>query len=125
MCLILETWRYVSPAAEMKAAPSPGPSSGGASNSAASGSSGDDGAAAEKDNSFRQFRRLCAEIAEENSYNGKTNIIQLYLTKGSTGGTYIPAWISNYIHYKVWDDITYISIPKLQRCNRWSLWMDK
>ena len=23
------------------------------------------------------------------------------------GLTLIPAWVSNYIHYKVWDDITY------------------
>ena len=36
--------------------------------------------------------------------------------------TLIPAWISNYIHYKVWDEITY-PIPKLQRC--WSLGMEK
>ena len=35
------------------------------------------------------------------------------------GWTSIPAWISNYIHYKV------LSIPKLQRCKRWSLKMDK
>ena len=28
----------------------------------------------------------------------------------------IPAWISNQIHYKEWDKITY-PIPKLQRCN--------
>ena len=32
--------------------------------------------------------------------------------------------ISNYIHYKVWDEIVY-PFPKLQRCNRWSLGMDK
>ena len=24
-----------------------------------------------------------------------------------TAATLIPAWISNYIHYKVWDEITY------------------
>ena len=40
------------------------------------------------------------------------------------GLTLIPAWISNYIHYKVWDVITY-PIPKLQRLRRWSLGMDK
>ncbi|XP_059161186.1 DNA ligase 3-like isoform X2 [Physella acuta] len=39
----------------------------------------------EKDNSFREFRRLCAEIAEENSYLGKTNLVQKYITKGSSG----------------------------------------
>ena len=37
--------------------------------------------------------------------------------------TLISIWISNYIHlYVVWN---YLSIPKLQRYNRWSLGMDK
>ena len=36
----------------------------------------------------------------------------------------IPARITNYIHYKVWDEI-FSSIPKLQRLHRWSLGMDK
>ena len=40
------------------------------------------------------------------------------------GITLIPAWMNNYIHYKVWDEISF-SIPKLQRCNRWSLGVDK
>ena len=35
--------------------------------------------------------------------------------------TLIPAWISNYIHCKG----NYLFIPKLQRCNHWSLGMDK
>ena len=41
------------------------------------------------------------------------------------GLTLIPAWISNYIHYKVWDEITsyYHSYTELR--NRWSLGMDK
>ena len=40
------------------------------------------------------------------------------------GLTLIPTWISNYTYYYVcgWN---YLSIPKLQRCNRWSLRMDK
>lgn len=41
--------------------------------------------AAEKDNSFREYRKLCAEIAEESSSNGKTAILARYLEKGSTG----------------------------------------
>ena len=41
----------------------------------------------ERDNSFRQFRRLCADIAEENSYTGKTSLVFNYLTKGNSGGT--------------------------------------
>ncbi|XP_035828474.1 DNA ligase 3 isoform X2 [Aplysia californica] len=40
---------------------------------------------AEKDNSFRQFRRLCADIAEENSYLGKTKLVKSYITKGHSG----------------------------------------
>ena len=40
------------------------------------------------------------------------------------GSTLILAWISNHMPSEVWDEITY-PIPKLQRCNRWSLGMDK
>ena len=39
------------------------------------------------------------------------------------GLTLIPAWISNHTPGKVWWN--YLSIPKLQRCNRWTLGMDK
>ena len=39
-----------------------------------------------KDDSFREFRRLCADIAEENSYTGKTAIIKKFITKGTSGG---------------------------------------
>ena len=39
--------------------------------------------------------------------------------------TLIPAWISNYIDHKMWVGRNCLSIPKLQRCNRWSLGMDK
>ena len=39
----------------------------------------------EKDNSFRQYRRLCADVADEPSYTGKTKLIQTYLQKGSSG----------------------------------------
>jgi hypothetical protein len=31
-----------------------------------------------KDNSFREFRRICAEISNESSYTGKTKIIHNY-----------------------------------------------
>ncbi len=51
-----------------------------------SGASSADPAVIEKDNSFRQFRRLCADIAEENSYTGKTNLVATYLKKGNGGG---------------------------------------
>ena len=48
------------------------------------------------------------------------------------GITLIPAWISNCIRHKVWDDKlprlagwNYLSVPKLQRCSRCSLGMDR
>ena len=40
------------------------------------------------------------------------------------GLTLIPAWISKYTHYVVWDEITY-PFRKSQWRNRWSLEMDK
>lgn len=60
---------------------------GGASSSTAdrSSSNGDD---AVRDNSFRQYRCLCAEIAEENSYNSKTAIVEKFLKKGSSGSEF-------------------------------------
>jgi len=47
--------------------------------------SSEDGSAVEKDNSFREFRKLCADIANENSHTGKTALVAKYLEKGSTG----------------------------------------
>ncbi|XP_051902853.1 DNA ligase 3-like [Hippocampus zosterae] len=38
-----------------------------------------------KDCLFREFRKLCATVAENNSYNSKTQIIEKFLRKG-TGG---------------------------------------
>ncbi|KAH9495827.1 DNA ligase 3 [Bulinus truncatus] len=43
---------------------------------------------AEKDNSLRQFRRLCADIADENSYLGKTKLVNEFITNGSNGDGY-------------------------------------
>lgn len=39
-----------------------------------------------KDCLFREFRKLCAMVAEHNSYNVKTQIIEKFLKKGSGGG---------------------------------------
>jgi DNA ligase 3 len=36
-----------------------------------------------KDNSFREFRRICAEVANESSYTGKTKILHEYFQRGS------------------------------------------
>uniref|UniRef100_H3CY38 DNA ligase n=1 Tax=Tetraodon nigroviridis TaxID=99883 RepID=H3CY38_TETNG len=38
-----------------------------------------------KDCLFREFRKLCATVAENNSYNAKTQIIEQFLRKGSGG----------------------------------------
>ena len=38
-----------------------------------------------KDNSFREFRRLCATVSEESSYNSKTEIMQKLFSRGSDG----------------------------------------
>ena len=38
-----------------------------------------------KDNSFREFRRLCALIADETSYNAKTEVVERFFSKGSDG----------------------------------------
>lgn len=41
-----------------------------------------------KDNSFREFRRLCAEIANASSYLTKTSIVKDFFSKGTDGGEY-------------------------------------
>ncbi|XP_077596050.1 DNA ligase 3 [Stigmatopora nigra] len=38
-----------------------------------------------KDCLFREFRKLCAMVAEVNSYNSKTQIIEKFLRKGTSG----------------------------------------
>lgn len=40
---------------------------------------------ASKDDMFRCFRQLCAKIADENSYLGKTQLVADLLTKGTSG----------------------------------------
>lgn len=42
-----------------------------------------------KDCLLREFRKLCATVAENNSYNVKTQIIEKFLKKGSGGGGWI------------------------------------
>uniref|UniRef100_T1IZP4 DNA ligase n=1 Tax=Strigamia maritima TaxID=126957 RepID=T1IZP4_STRMM len=37
------------------------------------------------DNSFREFRKLCASIADENGYLAKTNIVAKFIADGSSG----------------------------------------
>ncbi|KAK7476103.1 hypothetical protein BaRGS_00032657 [Batillaria attramentaria] len=56
--------------------------------SARLGSANSDDPNVEKDNSFRQFRRLCADIADENSYTGKTQLVHNYITRGHSGTGY-------------------------------------
>ena len=42
----------------------------------------------EKDNSFREFRKLCADIANESTHSGKTALVTKYIEKGTTGSGY-------------------------------------
>lgn len=37
-----------------------------------------------KDNSFREFRKICCLLAEESSYLGKTSILHKFLLKASS-----------------------------------------
>ncbi|XP_061196299.1 DNA ligase 3-like [Saccostrea echinata] len=41
-----------------------------------------------RDDSFREFRRLCADISDENSYLAKTKLVQDFINKGSSGDGY-------------------------------------
>ena len=38
-----------------------------------------------KDNSFREFLRICAAVAAESSYNAKTEVVGTFFRKGSDG----------------------------------------
>lgn len=42
-----------------------------------------------KDCLLREFRKLCATVAENSSYNTKTQIIEKFLRKGSGGGRHV------------------------------------
>jgi len=44
---------------------------------------------AEKDDSFREFRRICALVAEVPAYTDKSSILRKFFLKGSSGGTII------------------------------------
>lgn len=39
-----------------------------------------------KDNSFREYRRICADIANASSYLTKTAIVRNFFNKGTKGG---------------------------------------
>ncbi|XP_014663885.1 PREDICTED: DNA ligase 3-like [Priapulus caudatus] len=41
-----------------------------------------------KDNSFKAYRRLCALVAEESSYLGKTALVAKYVSKGRDGDSF-------------------------------------
>lgn len=42
-----------------------------------------------KDDSFREFRRVCNNIANADAYTDKTAIIKRMFTKGTQGGKYL------------------------------------
>lgn len=41
-----------------------------------------------KDDSFREFRRICSNVADVDAYTDKTAIIKRMFTRGSLGGKY-------------------------------------
>lgn len=83
-----KTTQNKAPTPASKATPPP-KNTAGVSNAPPSHAAGSSNDAEEKDNSFRQFRKLCADLAEENGYNGKTAIVERYITDGVTGSMYI------------------------------------
>ena len=49
-----------------------------------------------KDNSFREFRRICAAVAGESSYNAKTEVVRGFFKKGSDGSGFkgdLQVWV--------------------------------
>jgi len=42
-----------------------------------------------KDNFFREFRRICSNVADVDAYTDKTAIIKRMFTRGSLGGKYL------------------------------------
>lgn len=68
---------------ESKPPPLPSPSSNTGESESKEGKKGGG-----KDDAFRCFRQLCAKIADENTYLGKTQLVSDMLTKGSSGGEY-------------------------------------
>ncbi|XP_042354542.1 LOW QUALITY PROTEIN: DNA ligase 3 [Plectropomus leopardus] len=72
-------------AAKAGSSSSPGPSSASAGVSQGSPLSSKLCDPQHKDCLFREFRKLCAMVAEHNSYNTKTQIIEKFLKKGSGG----------------------------------------
>lgn len=47
------------------------------------------GKVSSKDDSFREFRRVCNNIANVDAYTDKTAIIKRMFTKGTQGGKYL------------------------------------
>ena len=71
-----------------------GSSDGGHSSSPVKGGSDENS----KDNSFREFRRICVKLAEEPSYNAKSKILSDFFEKGSSGGTYMYNLLTVHVH---------------------------
>lgn len=49
-----------------------------------------------KDDSFREFRRICSNVADVDAYTDKTAIIKRMFTRGSLGGKYLYLFFSLY-----------------------------
>ena len=53
-----------------------------------------------KDNHFKQYRKLCASMAEESGYNAKSALVDQFLNKGSSGGN---DDVGQWINYRICD----------------------
>lgn len=71
-----------------------------------------------KDCLLREFRKLCAMVADKPSYNVKTQIIQDFLKKGSGGGI-IPALC--FLHVKTLSNLHVIMSKARESWNRIAL----
>lgn len=56
---------------------------------------GGKGKAPSRDESFREFRRVCSNVADVDAYTDKTAIIRKMFTRGAQGGKYLVVLIND------------------------------
>lgn len=79
-------------------------------------SEGEASEAARKDNNFRVFRRICAEIADVSAYSEKSARLNEFLSKGTTGGTPSNHCVhirTYYTHYRIYRIRYIVSVPNV------------
>jgi hypothetical protein len=63
-----------------------------------------------KDDSFREFRRLCAALSDTDSYTGKTALVREFFTKGTDGCEYRNPLLLSCI-------ISLVAVPNVPSCS--------